>query len=467
MARGAPAAANAEPAALRGLAAWLFVSRPVVAVAAGALLLRLGLFAGLELYFDEAYYWTWSRHPAAGYFDHPPLVAWLATFSRLFPGEFGLRLPSAVLGASAILLCAGLARDLSDRPRAPLLAAVLAALCPALVLTGSLALPDAPAVALSALAMRLMLRDGTRAWLAAGAAAGLALLSKYNTGVVAVGLLASAFFAPRLRAELRTRGPWLGALVAAALFLPCLHWNARNHWISLRFQLAHGLVGGAGPADFALFLAGQLAVLGPVVLPLGLAGLFRVRSERGVRLGCMTVSILLLGAWSAARARAEWNWTAAAAPALCAGTAVALSELARALRPILAISLAFSVLPVGWLGAEVRAPFVARPTDAPFKRFHGWRDMAQQARRAAGDDPYVLASNYQAAAQLSYYAGWRRFGPTRGRPSQFDLWAQPPREGETAWVLEEAAASGSSGMRLQAVRDGVAFWSLQLRRGAP
>ena len=26
---------------------------------------------------DEAYYWVWSRHLAGGYFDHPPVVAYM------------------------------------------------------------------------------------------------------------------------------------------------------------------------------------------------------------------------------------------------------------------------------------------------------------------------------------------------------------------------------------------------------
>ena len=38
-------------------------------------LLRLALAARLPLAPDEAYYFLWSRHLQAGYFDHPPMVA--------------------------------------------------------------------------------------------------------------------------------------------------------------------------------------------------------------------------------------------------------------------------------------------------------------------------------------------------------------------------------------------------------
>ena len=32
---------------------------------------------GTDIYFDEAYYWQWAQHLDWGYYDHPPLVAWL------------------------------------------------------------------------------------------------------------------------------------------------------------------------------------------------------------------------------------------------------------------------------------------------------------------------------------------------------------------------------------------------------
>ena len=45
-----------------------------------------------ELYTDEAYYWVYTLFPAWGYFDHPPMTAWMiqAGYS-LFENEFGVR----------------------------------------------------------------------------------------------------------------------------------------------------------------------------------------------------------------------------------------------------------------------------------------------------------------------------------------------------------------------------------------
>src|SRR5262245_26213898 len=152
--------------------------RAVYAVAAAAFVGRLALFAGLDLYADEAYYWTWSLRPAFGYFDHPPMVAYLAWLGALLPGEVGVRAPFALCGALVVVFAAYMARALSDRPRAPLAAALLAATVPMLTLGGALALPDAPLEAAFAAATWLLLTARGRTWLLVGLAAGLALLSK-------------------------------------------------------------------------------------------------------------------------------------------------------------------------------------------------------------------------------------------------------------------------------------------------
>jgi len=51
----------------------------VVLVAVAAAVLRIVLFAGVELYEDEAYYWLWSRRLAFGYFQmgYASALAWV------------------------------------------------------------------------------------------------------------------------------------------------------------------------------------------------------------------------------------------------------------------------------------------------------------------------------------------------------------------------------------------------------
>jgi hypothetical protein len=54
-----------------------------------------------------------------------------------------------------------------------------------------------------------------------------------------------------------------------------------------------------------------------------------------------------------------------------------------------------------------------------------------EVRQAVGEPtPFVAPSNYQVAAELAYYGGFRRFGPTFARRSQFNIWNDVPAAGE-------------------------------------
>jgi 4-amino-4-deoxy-L-arabinose transferase-like glycosyltransferase len=67
------------------------------------LFLRAIMAAQLPLSADEAYYWLWSLHPAAGYFDHPPMIAWLIRAGTLLFGDtpLGVRLAGVLLSFPA------------------------------------------------------------------------------------------------------------------------------------------------------------------------------------------------------------------------------------------------------------------------------------------------------------------------------------------------------------------------------
>ncbi|HZN92967.1 MAG TPA: hypothetical protein VFB81_09680, partial [Myxococcales bacterium] len=91
--------------------------------------MRLALALGTEITYDEAYYWTWSRAPGLGYFDHPPMVAWLI-------GLLGVRGSALACGVVTVALVQGLATDVTGRPEAGWRAAALWSVLPASILSG-------------------------------------------------------------------------------------------------------------------------------------------------------------------------------------------------------------------------------------------------------------------------------------------------------------------------------------------
>ena len=64
------------------------------------LAIRLLLAASIPVTGDEAYFFLWGRHPAMGYYDHPPMTGlMLAALLSVSDALWWLRLP-AVLSVS-------------------------------------------------------------------------------------------------------------------------------------------------------------------------------------------------------------------------------------------------------------------------------------------------------------------------------------------------------------------------------
>jgi len=115
---------------------WLFLT--------GITAFRLLLANKFGLGVDESHYLLYSRHLAWGYFDHPPMVAFLAALTTLFGDSvFFARLGPILCSAASLILLRYLALALYRNERVALGAAILIHLMPYqhLLLVGLL--PDA------------------------------------------------------------------------------------------------------------------------------------------------------------------------------------------------------------------------------------------------------------------------------------------------------------------------------------
>jgi 4-amino-4-deoxy-L-arabinose transferase-like glycosyltransferase len=206
---------------------------------------RLALACSLGLGVDESYMVAAGRTLRLGYFDHPPLSWWLsAGMAQLAGSEAAcvVRLPFIALFALSTWLMFRFAAALFGA-RAGLWAAVALNLAPVFsVASGGWVLPDGPldaALLAAALCLVRALPGGRSAWawwVAAGGAAGSALLSKYSAGLVLAGAFGYLLTQPAHRRWLGRPQPYAAALVAAAVFAPVLVWNARHGWASFAFQ---------------------------------------------------------------------------------------------------------------------------------------------------------------------------------------------------------------------------------------
>ena len=384
--------------------------------ALGALtVLRLLVAAFAPLSPDEAYYWVWSKALAAGYSDHPPLVAlWIRAGTWIAgDGALGVRLLAPVAAALGSILLARASDDLLPNAGAGVIAA---ALLNATLLfgIGSVTMtPDTPLLlfwtaTLWALA-RLVATGWPGWWLVAGTAVGLALDSKYTAALLLPAIAVWLGVVPAIRPWLRRWPLWGGALVALLLFAPVLAWNAEHRWIS--FSRQGGRLEDWNPARGAQFVgelvAGQVGLLTPIIALLVAAGIVRAaggwrdRDPGWLLLAALTIVPLLVFVEHALGDRVQANWPAIVYPA-GAIAAVGLSRgWSRLVWPGVVLGLALTSL--------VWAQCVAAPAALPMRwdptlmRLGGWRTLAASvdaARQRAGAT-FVVADNYGVASVLA------------------------------------------------------------------
>ncbi len=462
-------------------------SRLAIGLVAVAAFVRLALAAVIPLFPDEAYYWDWSRHIAAGYFDHPPAVALLIRAGTTILGNtpLGVRAGSVLAGIVATLaimtiaLRLGAARnadpdyhvfgpldDVSARA-ALLLLVIPGALIGFVVATPDAALLAAAALTLAALERVLASPAGSRAalgwWCAAGLTLGIAFSSKYTAVLLPLGTLIAMVSRRDLRKRLAEPGPYIGTLISLIVFAPNLLWNSRHAWISFAFQLHHGL--GQTHGTFAgreiALIGGQLGIISPVIAVIAVIAVARslraIAEPRRYMLAVIATTVIVFFAMSALRRPVEPNW-----PVLALVAALPLlgtMELAGRLRAwfsggvMLAAALTFLVA----AQAATRV-FHMDPRRDPVSKAHGWSDLSRavsnaESRAAGCRATWIAADRYQDAAELAFTLPGRprvfalNLG---GRPNQYDLWPSlysVASSEDCALVIVDEGAGGQAVVR--------------------
>ncbi|MDP1583151.1 MAG: glycosyltransferase family 39 protein [Bradyrhizobium sp.] len=273
---------------------WLAVAAVIAALTA----MRVIYAGAIDLRTDEAYYWTWSKESALSFLDHPPMIAWFIRFGTAVFGDtnFGVRFAGIVAMLVTQLLLADVVRRVTHDARA----IVIAVLMPeAALYYGLLMAKVSPDVALIPFAVamvwalvRLHESNDARWWLAAGAFAGLALLSKF-TAVMLLPAVAAFMLVPKWRGRwLASPYPWAAALIAVVVFSPVLIWNFQHDWASFRFQLVRATANHQlSLRTVGDYIGLQFGLVGFILLPVVLSGV-ALTAWRGYRRGD-AVAILL------------------------------------------------------------------------------------------------------------------------------------------------------------------------------
>jgi 4-amino-4-deoxy-L-arabinose transferase-like glycosyltransferase len=415
------------------------------------LAVRLAYNSLRDLVPDEAYYWVWSRHPAGGYLDHPPMIAWIIRAGTTVFGtsEFAVRSGAAILTAGTILVTLLLgAMHLRDR-KAIMLAAAILLLSPFTAVLGTIIAPDTPACFFSicalAAAVTACSQQRTKLWwLVFGMCMGFAMLSKYTAVLIggAVGL--TVISTRQGRRELTSIWFWLAWLIAAAIFWPVVAWNQQHNWASFRFQWHHGTATDMpapsnNPANNLLtYIAGQAFVYTPVLFVLGIAAIVSqwrrfksLSTPDQMILWAATIPLAFFGIFSL-RHRPEANWPVFAYLPMTLILVQWLSDGWRQTRMdwtrigliVAAVGLVIAHLPETLeLIPAHRLSTIPGPWDAMF----GWADYGR-ALDARADGAAVFCTSYENAAEASFYMTGRPDVWTidTNRPTAYDYFPGRP-----------------------------------------
>ena len=269
------------------------VSPPIWIAVSFALVLAGNVFGwfGVGLHTDEAYYWVWSQRLDWGYFDHPPMIAWMARlFTELFGNNlFAVRLPAVIAWLVSTYVVFRISADLFRSRLTGWVAALVFVSLPIFQVGFHVIGPDSPLMLFTSLAYlfvyRAVSKNGKAAdWVLAGLCVGLAMLGKYTAVLVPAAIFLSLVFTGKGRQQLLTPWPWLAGIIALVVFSPVIAWNAQNEWASFLFQWEHGTATNRGFAisKIITYLLQQMSSVLPwVFVAMAIAGirLFRKRID--------------------------------------------------------------------------------------------------------------------------------------------------------------------------------------------
>jgi len=224
--------------------------------------------AYLPLHGDEAYYWMWSHHLQAGYYDHPPMIAFMIYLTNFISeSEWGVRLVNVFSFSIAAVYIFKFTSELSDEKTA--LNAILIFLSVIIVNAGYIiTTTDAPTILFWTLSLyysyRAIFYGAWIEYILAGVTLGLLMLSKYTSILLVSSIL--LFILLKKREILTNIKFYTALLIALIIVSPMVWWNYQHDWISFLFQIHHGSSNGykINLESFFTFIAGQFGIFSPV-----------------------------------------------------------------------------------------------------------------------------------------------------------------------------------------------------------
>ncbi|MFV1998193.1 MAG: ArnT family glycosyltransferase [Acidiferrobacterales bacterium] len=373
---------------------------------------------------DEAYYVLWAQHLSSGYYDHPPMIAWLLRLMSYVSGSIvWYRMLAISAGLVGVWVIYRFALLFSSAQNARF-AAMLFVLSPLYILLFLIS-NDAPLLLFSSLGVLLFYlaveKEQRLYALGSGVLLGAAFLSKYLVAPLGIAIaIYSLAWSPR------KRWPYLALATLGALpfLLQHLYYNYTHDWNTLNFHFFLRNAGASASFSTLLFyFLGLLLMMTPWAVGY-LATQRKLLAEKQYRyLLVIVFTSTLLFALASLKTVIGLHFFLVFAPYLFA--LYAIIEAPRVRKWLLWLSGAYAVL---WIGLLVGLAVF------PLDRMQGWKYHADfvlglspksVCEQIAPWSRYPLFSDYYATAAILSYECDREVnvlfsGSRYGR--EFDRW---------------------------------------------
>ncbi len=364
---------------------------------------------------DEAYFLFWARYPDYGYYDHTPMVAWILTaFLAISDHALWVRLPAIIFSMLIAWIIYKLLskEDNPNSQKIAIYASSIYLLIP-VNLVAVLMTTDTPLIWWSFFCgvsyYKAQKHDSMSWYLLCGLFLGLAFLSKFFSGLLALAFLIHTVLFVR-----RGIKPYFGLMVIFIALLPFialnLTWNYNNCWNNYLFNL----INRTQDSSFSLTGFGKYLLMLVFIMPPGIyyllrngnniKALFENGGRQHVYLALFIIPIILFGLLSFFKS-IGLHWLFSFIPFLVLGIATifTLSQLEKSLKFMVVFSL---VHVVALAYVLIAAPGLFKSNEKLYKTLViGYYPKEILAKVSQYQSDYVFATDsYALSAQLSYHA---------------------------------------------------------------
>ena len=394
-------------------------------------------FTSYGIFRDEYYYLACANRLDFGYVDHPPLSTLiLSSWKSLFGDSmFVIRIVPAIVSSIIVYMIGLFTIRLGGSKAAVIISTVAFMLSPIFLGMNTIysmnVLDFLFWLSSAYVFLRIVQTGNSRLWILLGVVIGFGLLNKTSMIWLSAGIFAGTVLTP-LRKNLKTKYPYLAALIALLIFSPYVIWNITHDFAHLEFMrnAASQKYGGLTPLSFIL---DQILILNPLSILIWLPGIIfyffnkEGKQFRAVGFIWLTTFVILFINW-----HSKGEYIAASYQMLFAGGAVMIEKWSYN-RSWLKYAVAIPVIVFGFLIAPLARPLLpvekfleyqnaiglkppsseGHETILPqfYSDMFGWEDLAKNVSKVylalpeeERKNTVVYCSNYGKAGAIEYYS---------------------------------------------------------------